>query len=197
MLKIGITGGISSGKTTATKFFKKKNESFIFNADKESKGHLKSNKILQKKIINVFGDKVVKNNKLDFSLLAQKAFSNPINHKILNGIMWPELYILINNAYNNELEKNNYKFFIVDAALIFEANFQSFFDYIILITAKEKLRIERAVKRKNIPLESIQNRISLQLSDTQKKKMSNYIIENNSDINSFLKRLEKIYNKLL
>ena len=65
MLKIGITGGISSGKTTATKFFKKKNESFIFNADKESKGHLKSNKILQKKIINVFGDKVVKNNKLD------------------------------------------------------------------------------------------------------------------------------------
>ena len=125
---------------------------------------------LQKKIIHIFGEEVVSNNKLDLELLAKKAFSNSINHKILNGIMWPELYILLNNVYEKNKSKN-FKFFVVDAALIFEANFQSFFDTIILITANEKIRVDRAVKRRNIPLESIQNRISLQLSDNKKKKL--------------------------
>ena len=112
----------------------------------------------------------MKNNKLDFSLLAQKAFSNPINHKILNGIMWPEVFILISKKYE-EIKNTNYRLFVVDAALIFEANFNSFFDSTLLITAPEKLRIDRAIERRNMPLESIQNRISLQMSDMKKKKM--------------------------
>ena len=196
MKKIGITGGIASGKTTASNFFNNKGESYIFNADRESKKHLKSSLSLQKKIIHIFGEEVVSNNKLNLELLAKKAFSNSINHKILNGIMWPELYILLNNAYE-ENKSQNFKFFVVDAALIFEANFQSFFDTIILITANEKNRINRAVKRRNIPLESIQNRISLQLSDNKKRKMTDYIIQNNSDLDKFKNKIEKLYNKLL
>ena len=196
MKKIGITGGIASGKTTASNFFNNKGESYIFNADRESKKHLKSSLSLQKKIIHIFGEEVVTNNKLNLELLAKKAFSNPLNHKILNGIMWPELYILLNNAFE-ENKRKNFKFFVVDAALIFEANFQSFFDTIILITANEKNRINRAVKRRNIPLESIQNRISLQLSDNKKKKITDYIIQNNSDLDKFKNKIEKVYNKLL
>jgi dephospho-CoA kinase len=196
MKKIAITGGIASGKTTASNFFKKKGDSYIFNADKESKKHLKSSLSLQKKIINIFGEEVVKNNKLSLDLLAKKAFSNSVNHKILNGIMWPELYILLNNSYEENKNKN-FNFFIVDAALIFEANFQSFFDKIILITANKDLRLDRAVRRKNIPLESIQNRISLQLSDNKKKKLANHTIQNNQDLNTFIKKIERIYKKLL
>ena len=110
--------------------------------------------------------------------------------------MWPEIYILLNNPYE-ENKSGNFKFFVVDAALIFEANFQSFFDTIILITANEKIRVDRAVKRKNIPLENIQNRISLQLSDNKKKKITDYIIQNNSDLDKFKNKIEKVYNKLL
>ena len=196
MKKIGITGGIASGKTTASNFFNNKGESYIFNADRESKKHLKSSLSLQKKIIHIFGEEVVSNNKLDLELLAKKAFSNSINHKILNGIMWPELYILLNNTYEENKSKN-FKFFVVDAALIFEANFQSFFDTIILITANKIKRVNRAVKRRNIPLESIQNRISLQLSDNKKRKMTDYIIQNNSALDKFKNKIEKLYNKLL
>ena len=197
MIKIGITGGIASGKTTATKFFNDKGESYIFNADKISKGHLKKSKNLQKKIINIFGGEVVLNNKLDLKLLAKTAFSNPTNHKILNGIMWPEVFILINNAFHNEQKKGNKIFFVVDAAVIFEANFHNFFDKVILITTKKDIRINRAIERRNIPLESIQNRISLQLSDNKKKKMADYIIQNNSDLSKFIKKIDKIYLKLL
>ena len=56
MKKIGITGGIASGKTTASHFFNNKGESYIFNADRESKKHLKSSLSLQKKIIHIFNN---------------------------------------------------------------------------------------------------------------------------------------------
>ena len=196
MLKIGITGGISSGKTTVTEYLNKNKNVFIFNADKESKRHLKKSHSLQKKLTHIFSDKIIKNKKIDFNLLAKEAFSNSTNHKILNGILWPEVYILINNAYK-KAQNNNYNLFIVDAALIFEANFSNFFDKtILLITNKEK-RIKRAVKRNNIPLESIQNRMRLQMSDNKKKKLADVTIYNNKDLDSLYKKVDRLYVKLL
>ena len=88
--------------------------------------------------------------------MAKEAFSNSINHKILNGIMWPEISTLINHSYDTA-KKQKYKLFIVDAALIFEANFMFFFDKIILISTNKPKRIERAIQRANLSLENIQN----------------------------------------
>jgi len=195
MYKLGITGGISSGKTSAAEYYKLKGGTFVFNADKESKRHLKNSKGLQRKIINSFGQGIVKNNTLALDLLAEKAFSNEINHKILNGIMWPEVFILISKKYD-EIKNTNYKLFVVDAALIFEANFNSFFDSTLLITAPEKLRINRAVERRNMPLESIQNRISLQMTDSKKKKLANHTIVNSNSIENFYKKLDKFYSNI-
>ena len=70
MHKIGITGGISSGKSVAAKIFKDKKESFIYNADKESKKHLKNSHSLQKKLINVFGNQITLKTK--FSIFKSK-----------------------------------------------------------------------------------------------------------------------------
>ena len=195
MIKIGITGGIASGKTTASDFFKKKG-AYVFNADKESKKHLKESLALQKKIINIFGNNIVIDNKIDFDNLAKIAFKNKTNHNILNGIMWPELFLLIDKEYNVIKNNANYNSFIVDAALIFEANFTAFFDHIILITASEKTRLKRAVKRTNINLENIKNRISLQMPEKEKKELTNYIINNNFSMENLNKKLEDIYSKL-
>ena len=196
MYKLGITGGIASGKTTAALYIENKNNhTYIFNADRESKKHLKSSHGIQNKIINVFGTKVVKNNKLNLKLLSNVAFENETNHKILNGIIWPEIFILISNKFN-EIKETNVKLFIVDAALIFEANFTHFFDSTLLIIASEKTRIERAEHRKNIPLENIQNRILLQMSDKQKKEIADSIINNNGKIENFHKKIDVFYNSL-
>ena len=196
MLKAGITGGISSGKTTVCEYLNKKNDVFIFNADKESKRHLKKSITIQKKLVHVFTEKIIKNKKINFDLLAKEAFSNSINQKILNGILWPEIYILINNAYE-KAKKKQYKLFIVDAALIFEANFTNFFDKTVLIITTKEKRIKRAITRNNLSLESIQNRMNLQMSDNKKKKLSDIIIYNNGDIKSLYKKIEKLYNNLL
>ena len=196
MIKLGITGGIASGKTTASSYFVNK-EAYIFNADKESKKHLKSSITLQKKISDVFGNDVLIDNKIDFTSLAKVAFLNKINNSILNGLLWPEVYLIINNTYQKIKKNNKYKIFVVDAALIFEANYMSFFDYTLLITASKNNRLDRAVNRKNISLENIQNRISLQMSEENKKKLADFTIINNGNIESLNKKLDKFYNTKL
>ena len=195
MIKIGITGNIGSGKTTLTKYFENQ-KSYIFNADKEAKNHLSKHSVLQKKIINIFGNEIITSNNLDFKKLAIKAFESKKNQQILNGIVWPEVSMLIENALRQaEIEK--YDFFIVDAALLFEANFNHFFDYIILVTADEKKRLDRALKRKNLDLSQIKKRMGLQLSDQKKIKLSDFVIFNDSDKKALKSEYKKILPKLI
>jgi len=195
MYKLAITGGIGSGKTTACEFIFKNYESvYIFNADKESKRHLKKSLSLQNKIINAFGLSVTNNNKLDIKKLAEVAFSDKINQEILNGIMWSEVFILITNKIQ-ECEKNKISLFIVDAAMIFEAKLSNFFDSTLLITANKKIRLERAEKRHNIPLEQIKNRMSLQFSEKKKEELANHIIKNNGNLDLLYKNINNFYTK--
>ena len=195
MIKLGITGGIASGKSTAAEYLKTKESTFIFNADRESKKHLKSSTSLQKRLINVFGTSIMSNKKIQLDILAKIAFSNETNHKILNGIMWPEISVLIDQAYQDAKIKK-YKLFIVDAALIIEANFCPFFDKVLLISTNKPNRIERAVNRRNLSLEDIQNRIFLQMSENKKKKIADIIIYNNGKINNLYSKLDKLYINL-
>ena len=195
MIKIGVTGNIGSGKTTLTRYFENHN-SYIFNADKEAKNHLNKHSVLQKKIINIFGNQIVTSNNLDFKKLAKKAFESKKNQEILNGIVWPEVSMLIESSLR-KAENDKYDFFIVDAALLFEANFNHFFDYIILVTADRKIRLERALKRKNLDLSQIKKRMSLQLSDEKKIILSDFIIYNNKDKKSLNLEFNKILPKLI
>tara|TARA_B110000014_G_scaffold260519_1_gene250424 strand:- start:1733 stop:2320 length:588 start_codon:yes stop_codon:yes gene_type:complete len=194
MIKIGVTGNIGSGKTTFTKFFDIK-KTYIFNADKEAKKHLKNHSVLQRKITNIFGKQILTSNELDFKKLAEVAFKNKKNQEILNGIVWTEVSMLIQKDIN-EAENKGFNFFIVDAALLFEANYNHFFDYIILITANKNLRLNRALNRKNMDLSQIKKRMALQLSDKEKIQYSDYIIKNNSDLNYLKNQFEIILPQL-
>ena len=197
MYKLAITGGIGSGKTTVSNFISENYDSvYLFNADKESKSHLKKSLSIQHKIINVFGSAVTSNNKLDIKKLAEVAFSNTVDQNILNGIMWAEVFILINNKIE-ECEKNKVSLFIVDAAMIFEAKLDNFFDSTLLVTADKNTRLKRAEKRHNISLEQIKNRMSLQLSEEEKEKLADFIIKNNDDLDSLYDNIKKFYKKIL
>ena len=197
MYKLGITGGIGSGKTTVANYIEQNYTSvYLFNADKESKSHLKKSLSLQHRIINVFGSAVTTNNKLEINKLAEVAFSDKINQNILNGLMWAEVFILINNKIE-ECQKNKVKLFIVDAAMIFEAKLENLFDSTLLITSDKEVRLKRAEKRRNISLEQIKKRMSLQLSEDEKKKIASHIIKNNKDIDTLYTSVNKFYKKIL
>ena len=196
MYKLGITGGIGSGKTSASDFLLKSLKSvYVFNADKESKNHLKNSLSLQHRLINKFGSDITDNNKLNIQKLADVAFSNKINQEILNGIMWSEVFILINNKIL-DCKKNDISLFVLDAAMIFEAKLEHMFDSTLLITADKDTRLKRAVKRHNISLEQIKSRMSLQLSENKKKNKADYIINNNGTIKQLENRLKKFYSEL-
>ena len=196
MYKLGITGGIGSGKTSASEFLLNSLKSvYVFNADKESKNHLKNSLSLQHRLINKFGSDITDNNKLNIQKLADVAFSNKINQEILNGIMWSEVFILINNKIL-DCKKNDISLFVLDAAMIFEAKLEHMFDSTLLITADKDTRLKRAVKRHNISLEQIKSRMSLQLSESKKKDKVDYIINNNGTIKQLENRLKKFYSEL-
>ena len=194
MYILGITGGIGSGKTTVSSLLEEKG-AVVFNADKESKIQLKNSISLQHKLINLFGNAVTDKGHLVLSKLAQVAFSSKLNQDLLNGIMWPEVMILIDQAIISA-EDRDVKLFIVDAALIIEANLQSFFDSVLLVSAPEEKRMSRALRRKNLPTSQIQQRMALQLSEKEKIEKADFVIYNISTLNDLQTEVDLFYKKL-
>ncbi|SVE64989.1 uncharacterized protein METZ01_LOCUS517843, partial [marine metagenome] len=119
MYKLGITGGMGSGKSTAADFLLQKG-AIVFDADEEAKKHLLSHLELQNRIIDIFGAPVIRENRLDLLRLSEHVFSSKDRQSSLNSIIWPEVYTLIVSASEKaELDRSN--LFVVDAALLLEA----------------------------------------------------------------------------
>jgi len=192
--KLGITGGIGSGKSTASAFFKKK-DAFVIDADSEAKNLFTKNNNLTKRIITTFGPQVTTNNQLNLKRLSELVFSSKSLQNQLNEIIWPEVsQLMIEAAQKAEIE--GLKLFIVDAALLLEAGFIEFFNSILLITADKSTRIERILNRKNIPDDQIEKRMALQMPELEKKKLANTTIENNGTLSDFHEKLENYWESL-
>ena len=194
MFKLGITGGMGSGKSTAAKFFQSKGAS-IFDADKEAKRHLLSNIELQKRIIDIFGNQVTRDGCLDLQKLSEYIFSRKQYQDTLNKIIWPEVYKLIKSA-SEQAACVNTDLFVVDAALLLESCYTEYFDSILLITASKSIRIQRILLRKNIPEDQIEKRMTLQMPESEKQKQVPTTIKNNKDVQELYIQLEKFYNNL-
>ena len=194
MYKLGITGGIGSGKSTASEFFKKKG-AFIFDADSEAKNLFTNNTNLTQRVITTFGSQVTTNNQLDLKRLSELVFSSKSLQNQLNEIIWPEVSQLMIEAAQ-KAENVGLKLFIVDAALLLEAGFIEFFNSILLITADKPIRIERILNRKNIPEDQIEKRMALQMPESEKKKLAHHIIENNGTLSELNEKLENYWESL-
>ena len=194
MYKLGITGGIGSGKSTASAFFKKKGV-FVIDADSEAKNLITKNNDLTQRIITTFGPQVTTNNQLDLKRLSELVFSTKSLQNQLNKIIWPEVsQLMIEAALKAEIE--GLKLFIVDAALLLEAGFIEFFNSILLITTDKSTRIERILNRKNIPEDQIEKRMALQMPESEKKKLANTTIENNGTLSELNEKLENYWESL-
>lgn len=179
MLKIGLTGGIGSGKSTASVFLAKLG-SYIFDADTEAKKILNNNKNVQNDIIEEFGSDVLDHNELiDKKKLAKVAFQDEDHQIILNSIIHPFVFKELDKQFTKISKQNKYASFIVDGALILESGLHQHLDSIVLIASLLKYRIERALKRGNLSREDILRRINLQWTDEQKADIADHTIYNN------------------
>ena len=194
MYKLGITGGIGSGKSTAAEFFMRKG-AVVFDADVETKHYIQKTESIQKLIIHNFGSQITTDNQLNLNRLSEIVFSSDKNQKLMNGIVWPEISLLINNAAN-KADREGSKLFVVDAALLLEASFTKFFNSILLITAEKLIRYNRILLRENIPEDQIEKRMALQMPESEKKNLADTTIENNGNIPELHTQLELFWENL-
>lgn len=196
MLKVGLTGGIGSGKSTASKFFEKLG-AFILDADKEAKNLLEKNEIVQHEVISEFGTDIINaTGKVDKNKLARVAFQDVDHQRRLNSVVHPYIYDLIDKTFDKVLSDGKYDVFIIDAAMIYESGYDIHLDYIIVITAQLKNRMERALARKTLTREEILKRIEFQWPEEEKVGMADFVIHNdgtekelNDNIKSIIKKL--------
>jgi dephospho-CoA kinase len=191
MLKIGLTGGIGSGKTTVAQIFEVLAIP-VYYADQAAKDLMNSNSKLKKQIISAFGSESYKDGKLDREYMSNLVFSNSEKLALLNSFVHPAT---INDA-SSWMENQKTSYAVKEAALIFEANLQDYFDYIIGVTAPESLRLERVKKRDHISEEHIYQRIQQQMDETVKMSRCDFVVVNDG-IQPLLPQVLKIHNTLL
>jgi dephospho-CoA kinase len=179
---VAITGGIGSGKSTFSEFLREKDYPVIF-ADDLSKELLKNSKKVKKEIIELFGSSAYNGNKINTNFLSTEVFSDPHKLQKINSILHPKVIKQINREVE-ELKRNN-KLIFVEAALVYEANIEQLFDYVVLITADEEIRKQRTVYSKKFSSEEFDKRIQNQIKDEEKRKRADFIFLNNKTKNDF------------
>lgn len=174
MLKIGLTGGIGSGKTTVAKVFMQFGVPVFF-ADDESKLLFNDLKVIEE-IKNSFGNEVILENKVNKKKIAEIVFSDKSKLNKLNSILHP----LVAERYNKWVQKNvSHKFTIKEAAILFESGSYLDCDKIICVSADLKTRVNRVITRDNVDEKKVMERINNQWSEEQRLEKSNFIIYNN------------------
>ena len=188
MKVLGVTGGLGSGKTTVCKIFKTLGVPY-FSSDEVSKSILFSTNV-QKEVVNLFGDTVIKNGLLDRKKLARLIFSDEAALESLNQLLHPKVAY----AFNKWKDKQQGSFVIKEAAILFESGAYKSCDYVLNIYCSEKERIKRVLFRDDRSESEIKAIMSRQWTDLQRKEKSDFYIDN--EVEKLIPQVKAIFDKL-
>lgn len=191
MLKIGLTGGIGSGKTTVATIF----NSFgipIYNSDIRAKYIMNHNAELINSIKTLLGEEAYKDKILNRTYVSKKVFTNPKLLQQLNELVHPKVAQDFKNWCH---EHKNHHFVIKEAAILIESNAYKSLDKIIVVNAPLVVRINRVMKRDNTDLESVKTRIENQMGENERNSYANFIINNDGKA-SLIHQVKKIIEEL-
>ena len=193
--RIGLTGGIASGKTTITNYIRKHKNIPILDADLFSRELIKPNTYGYKKILDYFGEKIIDNKNNSERAINRKHLRN-INFKNSDSKEWIEklLHPLIKEKMIKECSqyKNNQTIVLV-IPLLFEAKFEDICTEIWLVKCPKELQKKRLVKRDKISEKEAYASINLQLSFEEKRKFSDIILDNSDDQNKWIDTIKKLF----
>lgn len=191
MIKVAITGGIGTGKTTISNMFSDKGVP-VFNSDEIAKEIMNTNSLLKNEIVTAFGDKVYDKNRLNKEYLSDAIFNNETLLKKINAIVHP----YVADEFNSWIKEQDSKYIIYESAIIFENQVEDFFDKIICVTASEEDVISRVMKRNNFSVDKIKSIINKQLPNDAKIQKSDYVIEN-INISKLSDKVLEIHNDIM
>lgn len=191
MLKIGITGGIGSGKSFICRIFQNIGIP-IYYADDESKKILQNNEYVKLQIKLNFGNDIYQENKLDKLKLANIVFNDSDKLKLLNNILHPIVF----KEFNLWCSKQTSKYVIMESAIIFESGADKILDKIYSVSAPEELRIQRSMYRDKTSRQNVLQRMKNQISEEERNLRSDVIIIND-DKSSVTDQVTKLHDNLM
>ncbi|MGB5464223.1 MAG: dephospho-CoA kinase [Aureibaculum sp.] len=191
MIKVGLTGGIGSGKTTVANFFSELGIP-IYYADLEARRLMKSSSLIKRKLIKEFGNDAYKDGELNTSFLASIVFKDKSKLTQINSIIHPE----VAKDFLSWIKKQNAPYVIEESAILFENNLIDHFDYIITVTAPADVRINRIIKRDNTSKKEVLLRMNNQWDDKKKIELSDYIIHN-IELSDTKKQVKELHKTIL
>lgn len=191
MKKIGLTGGIGSGKSTVAEIFSRLGVP-VFVSDEVAKTLQEEDEKVKKAIGEIFGKEIYAGNKLDRAKVAEIVFSDKKKLEQLNAIVHPA----VGNAFEKFCEKNkDANFVLKESAILFEIGDDKNLDGMIVVTAPDEIRIERVMRRDGIEKEAVVKRMKNQVKQEEKAKKADHCIIND-ERELLIPQVLQVYQKL-
>ena len=192
MLRVALTGGIGSGKSSAAEIFAALG-AVVVDSDEIARKVLDRESVGFGEVVAVFGDQILAAGEIDRKKLGQLVFSDPKERKKLEQITHPlirkEFESIIKNLPENSIVINQ-------IPLLAESKYDYKFDYVIAISAPIEVRKNRLLER-GMKSYEIEQRLAAQASDADRAKIANEVIENSGDLSQLTTNVEKVWRKLL
>lgn len=191
ILKIGLTGGLGSGKSTIAKIFEVLGIP-VYYADAEAKRIMNSDPVLKADIIKHFGENSYENNQLNRAYLSSIVFNNKDKLTLLNSLVHP---VTIRDS-KEWINRQTTPYAIKEAALVFESGSQEYLDYVIGVSAPAHLRVHRAMQRDKLTRGEVHQRMSKQIEEVIKMHLCDFVIYND-EIKPVIPQVLELHKKLL
>lgn len=182
MLRIGITGGIGTGKSTIAKFFSNNHGIKVYNSDEHAKLLLNSNEELIVKIKDLLGSEVYLNKSLITDLVSSKIF----NDNALRLKMQDIVHKYVMEDFESKLKKyDDEKYVLFESAILIETGLYKNFDKIIVVNSNLETRLKRLMDHRHMSEENALLIINSQISDSERLKHASYLINNDLEVNIY------------
>lgn len=190
MYKVGITGGIGSGKSTVAKLLRDRGVA-IYNSDRRAKELMVGNEALRQTLIAAFGAECYTADGLNRAWLAQRVFNNEAELTKLNAIVHPA--VMQDFAEWSLAQQGSYV--VLESAILLEAGLESHVDVVVAVMAPKELRLERAMQRDGASREQIEERMRNQMSDEERTDRAKYAVVN-IDLEELEEDVEQLHRRL-
>lgn len=197
MIKIGVTGGIGTGKSTVSAILEELG-AILLDADMISRQVVEPNERAYLEVVKTFGEKVLNKDKtLDRKKLAEIVFTSDDKRKLLEDIIHKEVIRVIKEKITLYHEYGYNGTIVLDVPIPVEDGFLDTVDKVWVVVSDNKIRLSRIIKRGGITAEDAQNRINSQLSQDNYMKLADVVIENNGNFIQLREKVKNIYSSLM
>jgi dephospho-CoA kinase len=192
---IGLTGGIASGKSVVSAMLAEKG-ALVIDADKVGHEAYAPGSDCYRGVVAAFGDEIVASDgQIDRKALGAKVFGDPAQRKRLEGIVWPWMRATMERRFG-ELREEGVPIVVLEAAVLLEADWTPLVDQVWVVIVSPEIARERIVARNGLAPEQADQRIAAQLTNAERARHAQVIIENNGTLDALRERVDAAWEGL-